>query len=102
MELARLRTAAASTGDPHPTDAAAGTVRVEQILSGQVTEPVRFSQAHDEWVLLVAGAATLHAEGATYRLTAGDWLLLPAGVPHELRSVTPGTSWVAVHAPAPY
>jgi len=77
---------------------AGGGVRVEQILSGGLAEPVDYEQAEDEWVVLLAGAATLVVGGETVALTAGDWLYLPAGVPHRLVATEPGSSWLAVYA----
>jgi quercetin dioxygenase-like cupin family protein len=32
-------------------------------------------------------------------LGAGDWLLLPAGVPHRLVHTDAGTSWLTVTGP---
>ncbi len=58
-------------------------------------------QAWDEWVLVVAGAATLEVSGEQLRLTAGDWVLLPAGTPHRVLTTEHGTHWIAVHAGAP-
>jgi mannose-6-phosphate isomerase-like protein (cupin superfamily) len=31
-------------------------------------------------------------------LGGGDWILLPAHVPHRLVVTRPGTSWLALHA----
>jgi Cupin domain. len=73
------------------------TVTVEQILSGALSGPVSFEQAHDEWVLLVEGRARLLVEETELELHAGEWLLLPAGCPHTLLETEPGTSWLAVH-----
>ncbi|HST17559.1 MAG TPA: cupin domain-containing protein [Gaiellaceae bacterium] len=72
-------------------------VRIEQILSGELEEPVSFDQAHDEWVVLLDGGATMIVDGDQFELRPGDWLLLPAGCPHTVVETQPGTSWVAVH-----
>jgi deazaflavin-dependent oxidoreductase (nitroreductase family) len=69
---------------------------VEQILSGTV-EPADYLQPQDEWVVVLAGAATLEVRGQPHALSAGDWLYLPAGTPHRLVQTQPGTSWLAVH-----
>lgn len=69
---------------------------VEQILSGTV-EPTDYLQDQDEWVVVLAGAASLDVAGEVHELAAGDWLLLPAGTPHRLLRTQPGTSWLAVH-----
>jgi cupin 2 domain-containing protein len=70
---------------------------VEQILSGSLTEQLRFDQDHDEWVLVVEGAARLVVDGSEVELGAGDWLFLPARCVHTLVETQPGTSWLAVH-----
>jgi cupin 2 domain-containing protein len=72
-------------------------VRIEQILSGRLPEPVAFEQAHDEWVVVVEGAARLVVDGRELELGSGDWVLLPSGCRHTLLETRPGTSWVAVH-----
>jgi uncharacterized cupin superfamily protein len=72
-------------------------VTIEQILSGRLAAPVSFDQAHDEWVVVVEGAAKLVVDGTELQVRAGDWLLLPAGCPHSVVETQPGTSWLAVH-----
>ena len=75
----------------------AGVV-VEQIRSGALGEPVDYDQPDDEWVVLLAGRATLVVAGETVELTAGEWLFLPAHVTHRLVETQPGSSWLAVTA----
>ncbi|MEA2972807.1 MAG: cupin 2 protein [Actinomycetota bacterium] len=70
---------------------------VEQILTGRSDTPVDFLQTHDEWVTVLAGAATLEVAGEIVRLTPGDWVVLPANVPHTVTNVDQGTSWLAFH-----
>lgn len=73
---------------------------VEHILSGELDAPVDYLQADDEWVVVLAGSATLEVRGERFELGAGDWFLLPAGVPHRLVRTEPGTSWLAVTSTA--
>jgi cupin 2 domain-containing protein len=73
-----------------------GNVVIEQILDGVVDEPVDYDQDHDEWVVLLEGAAELEVNGETLRLEQGDWVLLPRQTPHRLMRTTEGTSWLAV------
>lgn len=40
---------------------------IERILSSSRTTPIEFNQGQDEWVLLVAGAATLDVKGRRCR-----------------------------------
>jgi cupin 2 domain-containing protein len=70
---------------------------IEQIVSGTLSGPVSFEQAHDEWVVVLEGGARLIVDGTELELESGDWLLLPAGCPHTVLETQPGTSWIAVH-----
>jgi mannose-6-phosphate isomerase-like protein (cupin superfamily) len=74
-----------------------GQVVVEQILSGRVEGATEYLQDRDEWVAVLHGAATLEVGGEAVTLAPGDWVLLPAGVPHRVVRVEPGTSWLAFH-----
>ena len=74
---------------------------VEQILSGSDVAPEDYLQDQDEWITLLAGAAVLEVGGELVDLGAGDWVLLPGGVPHRLISVEPGSNWLAVHVHSP-
>ncbi len=78
-------------------DTTDGRPVVEQILSGRVDTPVDYLGDRDEWVAILAGNATLDVDGQTVELAAGDWVVLPAHVPHRLMSVDEGTSWLAFH-----
>ena len=71
-------------------------VAIEHILSGTLDAPVPYRQDEDEWVVLLTGSARLRIGGERIELTAGDWLLLPAGVDHELEQTEPGSRWLAV------
>ena len=73
-----------------------GSVRVEQIRSGTLAAPVDYEQSEDEWVVLLAGAAVLVVAGEAVELAPGDWVFLPAGLPHRLVETQPGSSWLAV------
>jgi cupin 2 domain-containing protein len=73
-------------------------LRVEHISSGELAGPVDYRQDEDEWVVLLAGAATLELRGERLELTPGDWLFLPAGVPHRLLATAAGSSWLAVYS----
>ncbi|MEA1673203.1 cupin domain-containing protein [Nitrospirillum sp. BR 11163] len=75
--------------------------RIEQIVShGQVT-PVDqpYCQAHDEWVLVLAGAARVEVAGRETALWPGDHLFIPAGASHRVTYTDTGrpTVWLAIH-----
>ena len=70
---------------------------IEHILSGRTVEPHGHVQPQDEWVVVLAGGAVLDVDGDQVALGPGEWLFLPAGVPHTVHRTEPGTSWLAVH-----
>ena len=62
-------------------------LRIERIVStGQASPPgFWYDQAHDEWVILLSGAAGLAIDGETeMRLSPGDYVLLPAHTRHRV------------------
>ncbi|MBP2309351.1 cupin domain-containing protein [Azospirillum melinis] len=80
--------------------------RIERIVSTGQSSPDGFwyDQDWDEFVLLVAGAATLQVEGEGDRLLSpGDWALLPARTRHRVAATAAGgpTVWLAIHAGEP-
>jgi cupin 2 domain-containing protein len=75
-----------------------GNVEVGQIVSGVLGEAVTYDQDHDEWALVLEGAAVLEVGARRLELTAGDWVLLPAHVVHRLVDTRPGTSWLTLRA----
>ena len=74
-----------------------GRTQVEQILSGHVDTPVDYLESRPEWVTVLAGGATIEVANERIDLAPGDWVLLPADVPHRLTRVDEGTSWLAFH-----
>jgi len=83
--------------------AQAGGARVERIASHAVTDGDWYEQAWPEFVLLVAGGATLEfADGSTRDLKPGDWGFLPTHCRHRVTWTDPAgeTLWLAVHLPA--
>ncbi|QCI62919.1 cupin domain-containing protein [Phreatobacter stygius] len=77
-------------------------LRIERIVStGQSTPADQpYDQEHDEWVLLVKGAARLWIEGDGERdLRPGDHLLIPARRRHRVLWTPPDepTVWLAIH-----
>ncbi len=78
-------------------------VRIERIVSrGQATPPGKWlRQRTAEWVIVLKGGAKLLFRGAKtpLRLTAGDFVFIPAGTAHRVEWTQPGkpTVWLAVH-----
>ncbi|UUL83666.1 cupin domain-containing protein [Sphingomonas qomolangmaensis] len=77
-------------------------VLIERIVShGHVTPHDHpYQQPHDEWVMLLSGAARLLVEGEPERsLAPGDHMLIPGGARHWVTFTAPDepTRWLAVH-----
>lgn len=75
--------------------------RIERIVSqGQVTPPDRpYQQAHDEWVMVLSGAARVQMDGIETALAPGDHLFIPADKKHRVTFSDPtqSTVWLAIH-----
>lgn len=72
-------------------------VVIEEITSSTTPDLGEYRQGHDEWVVVLAGAADLQVGGALHSLASGDWMLLPASTPHRVLRTESGTRWLAVH-----
>ena len=77
-------------------------VRIERIVSHGQSTPVEspYDQPHDEWVVLLRGAAGLWVDGDGERdLHPGDYLLIPAHRLHRVLWTAKGepTVWLALH-----
>ncbi len=77
-------------------------LRLERIVSHGQTTPAGewLSQAQEEWVLLLTGAARLTLEGQeSVALGPGDHILIPAGQRHRVDWTQPNapTVWLALH-----
>ncbi|UZK69797.1 cupin domain-containing protein [Sphingomonas sp. S1-29] len=77
-------------------------VLIERIVShGHVTPPdCPYRQPHDEWVMLLRGAARLLVEGEPERsLSPGEHMLIPGGARHwvTFTALDEPTTWLAVH-----
>ncbi len=80
-------------------------VRIERIVSTGQASPSGFwyDQPHDEWVIVLTGAAGLLVQGETERrLGPGDFAFLPARCRHRMAWTAAGepTIWLAVHLEA--
>jgi cupin 2 domain-containing protein len=102
LRRGRLRPSSDAPAEGEDTDtlAEAGGATVEQILSGRVATPVDYLASHSEWIVVLNGRAALDVGGEHVGLATGDWVVLPAAVPHRLVAVDHGTTWLAVHFPA--
>jgi glyoxylase I family protein len=73
-----------------------GTI-VERIVSSESASSELQDQPHAEWVVLLRGEAALEVEGKLTRLSAGDYLLLPAHAKHRVLETSREAVWLAVH-----
>lgn len=93
---------AASTGEVTQILAKSPTLRIERIVSRGDCSPPGFwyDQGEDEWVVLLAGGATLEyqAPARLQRLVPGDFVSIPAGVRHRVAWTDPTrvTVWLAI------
>jgi len=76
-------------------------LRIKRIIStGQVTpQGTWYDQEENEWVILLQGSASIEFEnGDLEKLSAGDYLHLPAGKKHRVAftSKNPPCIWLAV------
>ncbi len=78
-------------------------VQIERIVSkGHANAKHEwYDQAHDEWVMLLQGEASLEFFGQSgiKKLQAGDYLLIPAHCKHRVEWTDPAKDniWLAVH-----
>jgi len=70
---------------------------IERIVSSAAITPSEYVQPQDEWVVLLQGTADLKVNGEPVSLKSGDYLFLPAGLPHTVKRVSQGALWLAVH-----
>lgn len=59
----------------------------QSMAADKATPPHR--HACEEVVLCIAGVGELHADGRAQRFTAGQTIVIPAGVDHQLLSIGP-------------
>jgi cupin 2 domain-containing protein len=75
-------------------------VRIERIVSFGQISPAEFwyDQPENEWVLLMEGSAQIRLAGKLVDLQAGDYLNIPAGMPHRVEKTAENgrTVWLAV------
>ncbi|MBM4348931.1 MAG: cupin domain-containing protein [Deltaproteobacteria bacterium] len=70
---------------------------IERILSSAAITSCKYVQQQDEWVVLLQGDAVLKVADETVTLKSGDYLFLPAGMPHTVERVSQGAIWLAMH-----
>ena len=74
-------------------------VRIERIVSGGQASPAGFwyDQDEHEWIVLLAGSATLQWEdGSLTELARGDATIIPAHQRHRVAMTSDPAIWLAV------
>lgn len=86
-----------ATGERFDTLLSLRNLVVERIVSASDTQPTRYVQPQDEWVVLLQGTAELTVAGEAVSLQAGDYVFIAAGTPHTVERTSAGALWLAVH-----
>ncbi len=87
-----------TVGEVSSAVARIGNVTIEAITSSADPRHAAQVQDHDEWVVVLAGAATFEIDGSVLDLRPGSWVLIPAGAHHQVVRTAAGTRWLALHA----
>jgi catechol 2,3-dioxygenase-like lactoylglutathione lyase family enzyme len=90
-----------SSGEAFAELAKFGATTIERIVSSAQPASEPYDQAHDEWVVLLRGAAELEIAGERKCLRPGDHVALPAHTPHRVLATSEGALWLAVHVRGP-
>ncbi|WP_193211835.1 cupin domain-containing protein [Luteolibacter marinus] len=91
---------AGGAGETFETLLGGGGFDLERIVSRGQASPRGhwYDQERPEWVALLQGDAELEFDGGEMlALTAGDFLLIPAGCRNRVASVSDDAVWLALH-----
>ncbi len=84
----------------HTDDTVHAAYGVMELAADGETEIV--SHAFEKALFVTEGEIEINRDGHVYRLTGGDYFLVPTGVEHALRNRAPGPArWVEMSAPQP-
>lgn len=72
-------------------------IKIIQIVSSDSVEKKVYIQEEDEFVFILEGSAKLRIDGDIKEMTKGEYLYIPAQMPHEILETTHGTLWLAIH-----
>lgn len=98
MRIANLfKVETVPSGETFEALAQFGSTTIERIVSSDKPSTELYDQEQDEWVVLLRGDAELEVAGKTHKLSAGDFVSLPAHTPHRVLSTSAGALWLAVH-----
>jgi cupin 2 domain-containing protein len=72
-------------------------VEIKTIVSNTLSTPQTFTQACDEWVVVLQGCAKIEMDGVVYKMHKGDSLFIPANTQHTLLKTKKVVVWLAVY-----
>ncbi len=72
-------------------------IKITRIVSSDILENKQYIQDEDEFVIVLEGSAKLRVEDDIKILQKGEFLYIPAKMPHEVLDIKNGTLWLAVH-----
>jgi cupin 2 domain-containing protein len=72
-------------------------IQISRIISSDSLEDKEYIQEVDEWVIILEGEAVLEIDKKEVLLTKGEYIFIPALVPHRVLQTQKGTLWLAVY-----
>lgn len=72
-------------------------VKIEKILSNEMSEGEWYEQEGDEWVVLISGTALLEFENTTKELACGEYIYIQKYQKHRVLKTSQDAMWLAVH-----
>ncbi len=72
-------------------------IKITRIISSDILENKQYIQDEDEFVIVLEGSAKLKIGDNVKNLQKGEFLYIPAKMPHEVLDTKNGTLWLAIH-----
>lgn len=72
-------------------------IKIIRIISSQNLKDKLYIQDEDEFVIVLEGSAKLRIGNDIKILQKGEFLYIPAKMPHEVLETQNGTLWLAIH-----
>jgi cupin 2 domain-containing protein len=72
-------------------------IKITRIVSSDKLDKKEYIQDEDEFVFVLEGSAELKIDGYTKHVNKGEYVYIPAKIPHEVLKATNGTLWLAIH-----
>ncbi|MBD3807472.1 MAG: cupin domain-containing protein [Epsilonproteobacteria bacterium] len=72
-------------------------IKIIRIISSQNLKDKLYIQDEDEFVIVLEGSAKLRIGNDIKILQKGEFLYIPAKMPHKVLETQNGTLWLAIH-----